>query len=131
MIGVDRPCLTVAHPALGEALASRVMHPPSRGAEPASRRVASLARMQRAARTPILSRVALYRLDDPGTARSGPSLVVALDGWVDAGSAATTAAALIGRGRANVVATFDADRLFDYRARRPTLEIERRAARPS
>lgn len=50
-------------------------------------------------------------------------MLVALDGWVDAGSAATTAAALIA-GDAPAVATFDADRLFDYRARRPTLEIE-------
>ena len=66
--------------------------------------------------------VALYRIDDPGPLNR-PALVVALDGWVDAGSAATTAAALIAEGGI-VVATFDADRLFDYRARRPTLEIE-------
>jgi hypothetical protein len=50
-------------------------------------------------------------------------MVVALDGWVDAGSAATTAAALLAAD-GEVVATFDADRLFDYRARRPTLEIQ-------
>jgi hypothetical protein len=36
--------------------------------------------------------VALYQLDDPGQLIS-PSLIVALDGWVDAGSAATTAPA--------------------------------------
>ncbi|MEA2519144.1 MAG: hypothetical protein QOF49_1224 [Chloroflexota bacterium] len=66
--------------------------------------------------------MALYRLDDPGPL-SEPALIVALDGWVDAGSAATTAAALIAAGGHPVV-TFDADRLFDYRARRPTLEIE-------
>lgn len=66
--------------------------------------------------------MALYRLEDPGVLLR-PALIVALDGWVDAGSAATTAAGLIAAdGR--VVATFDADRLFDYRARRPTLEIE-------
>jgi len=66
--------------------------------------------------------VVLYRLDDPGPLRR-PALIVALDGWVDARSAATTAAGLIATdGRA--VATFDADRIFDYRARRPTLEIE-------
>jgi hypothetical protein len=65
--------------------------------------------------------VALYRLDDPGVLVR-PALIVALDGWVDAGSAATTAATLIAAD-ARVVATFDADRLFDYRARRPTLEI--------
>jgi proteasome assembly chaperone (PAC2) family protein len=65
--------------------------------------------------------VALYRLDDPGRLNK-PSLIVALDGWVDAGASATTAAALIAAGGPPVV-TFDADRLFDYRARRPTLEI--------
>ncbi len=51
-----------------------------------------------------------------------PSMIVALDGWVDAGSAATTAAATLAEG-ARVLATFDADAIFDYRARRPTLEI--------
>ena len=51
-----------------------------------------------------------------------PTVVVALDGWVDAGSAATNAAAILARG-ARVVATFDPDAIFDYRARRPTLEI--------
>ncbi|MBA2382563.1 MAG: PAC2 family protein [Chloroflexi bacterium] len=66
--------------------------------------------------------MALYRLEDPGPLKR-PALIVALDGWVDAGSAATTAAALIAAG-GEVVATFDADRLFDYRARRPTLDIE-------
>ncbi len=65
--------------------------------------------------------MALYQLDDPGPLVS-PSLIVALDGWVDAGSAATTAAALIA-GDGRVVVRFDADRVFDYRARRPTLEI--------
>lgn len=64
----------------------------------------------------------LFQIDDPGTL-TRPALVVALDGWVDAGSAATTAAALISAGGRTVV-TFDADRLFDYRARRPTLEIQ-------
>jgi hypothetical protein len=65
--------------------------------------------------------VALFNLDDPGPL-SSPSLIVALDGWVDAGSAATTAATLIATG-GEVVATFDADRVYDYRARRPTLDI--------
>ena len=66
--------------------------------------------------------VPIYELDDPGPLRQ-PALIVGLDGWVDAGSAATLAAGLIAEGSA-VVATFDADRLFDYRARRPTLDIE-------
>ena len=52
-----------------------------------------------------------------------PTIIVAFDAWVDAGSAATTAlAALIDR-EAPAVATFDVDSLYDYRARRPTLEI--------
>ncbi|MEO5940838.1 MAG: PAC2 family protein [Candidatus Limnocylindrales bacterium] len=66
--------------------------------------------------------MALYRIDDPGPL-DRPALVVALDGWVDAGGAATSAAALMAAG-GMAVATFDADRLFDYRARRPTLDIE-------
>ena len=66
--------------------------------------------------------MALYRIDDLGPFRR-PCLLVGLDGWVDAGSAATTAAGLIAEG-GPAVATFDADRIFDYRARRPTLEIE-------
>ncbi|HEY7522418.1 MAG TPA: PAC2 family protein [Candidatus Limnocylindrales bacterium] len=63
----------------------------------------------------------LYRLDDPGRL-DAPVLVAAFDGWIDAGGASTTAADRIADdGR--VVATFDADRLYDYRARRPTLDI--------
>ena len=51
-----------------------------------------------------------------------PVIVAALDGWVDAGSAATTALAVLAE-RSTVIATFDADALFDYRSRRPALEI--------
>ena len=51
-----------------------------------------------------------------------PVLIAAFDSWVDAGSASTTAAKLLAE-EAPVVATFDPDELFDYRARRPTLEI--------
>lgn len=51
-----------------------------------------------------------------------PSLVAAFDGWVDSGSAATTALGTLVTD-ARVVARFEADRLFDYRARRPTLDI--------
>ena len=67
------------------------------------------------------SRVSLYSLDDPGDLVA-PTVVAAFDGWVDAGSAATTALGHLAEGAA-VVASFDADRLFDYRARRPPLEI--------
>jgi hypothetical protein len=65
--------------------------------------------------------VTLFRLDDSPDLRD-PTLVVALDGWVDAGSAATLAAAELAD-ECPTVATFDGDALFDYRARRPTLEI--------
>lgn len=58
-----------------------------------------------------------------------PTMVVAFDAWVDAGSASTAAAAALIDESAPIVASFDADTLFDYRARRPTLEI--RDGRPS
>jgi hypothetical protein len=69
----------------------------------------------------------LYRVLD-GTVPTEPTVVVAFDGWVDAGSGATTAAATIAAGGV-AVATFDADQLYDYRARRPTLRI--RDGRPA
>lgn len=70
---------------------------------------------------PILRRVSLFRLVDPGDL-AAPTIVAAFDSWVDAGSASSTAAAILADG-ARRVAAFDGDRLFDYRARRPTLEI--------
>jgi proteasome assembly chaperone (PAC2) family protein len=54
---------------------------------------------------------------------SEPSVIVALDAWVDAGSAATSAVQTLIAGDAPTVASFDSDVLYDYRARRPTLEI--------
>jgi hypothetical protein len=63
----------------------------------------------------------LYALADPGNLIA-PTLVAAFDGWVDAGSAATNALEHL-VADAPVVARFDADVLFDYRARRPPLEI--------
>lgn len=65
--------------------------------------------------------MSLYELIDPGPLAS-PIVLVAFDSWVDAGSASTTAADLLADG-AEVIAAFDADSLFDYRARRPTLDI--------
>ena len=63
----------------------------------------------------------LYRIAQRPELES-PTAVVAFDGWVDAGSAATTAGSLLGEG-GEVVATFNNDLLFDYRSRRPVLEI--------
>jgi len=66
--------------------------------------------------------MALYRLTEQ-EGLVNPVVVAAFDGWVDAGSAATAAAKrLAGKGR--IVVEFDGDQLFDYRARRPTLEIQ-------
>ena len=65
--------------------------------------------------------MSLYSVDDPGDLVA-PALVAAFDGWVDAGAAATTALGQLVDDAA-IVATFDSDRLFDYRARRPQLEI--------
>jgi hypothetical protein len=65
--------------------------------------------------------VTLYHLlDHP--ALHDALMVMALDAWVDAGSAATRAAALLGDGAATI-AGIDADGLYDYRSRRPTLRI--------
>jgi hypothetical protein len=64
--------------------------------------------------------VALLRVSD-SSELAGASVVVALDAWVDAGAASTAAAGLLADGP--IVATFDVDTLYDYRARRPTLEI--------
>jgi hypothetical protein len=64
----------------------------------------------------------LYELTDPLPPLDAPVVIAALDGWVDAGSAATNALSIIADS-APAIATFDPDELFDYRSRRPTLEI--------
>ncbi|MES2210783.1 MAG: PAC2 family protein [Chloroflexota bacterium] len=66
--------------------------------------------------------MASYRITDPG-GLTQPVVVVAFDGWVDAGSAATNATKELA-GDGDVVVDFDGDSLFDYRSRRPTLEIQ-------
>jgi PAC2 family protein len=64
----------------------------------------------------------LYTLEGPLPDLDAPVVVAAFDGWVDAGSAATSVLELLGDG-APVVARFDPDQLFDYRSRRPTFTI--------
>src|SRR4051794_3941821 len=71
--------------------------------------------------------MSLYSLAGPGSPGDpgdliAPVLIAAFDGWVDAGSAATSALEQL-LDDAVDVATFDPDALFDYRARRPTLQI--------
>jgi predicted ATP-grasp superfamily ATP-dependent carboligase len=54
-----------------------------------------------------------------------PVLVMALDGWIDAGLGATTAlATLMSSVDVTVVATFDTDTLLDHRSRRPVVHID-------
>lgn len=53
-----------------------------------------------------------------------PVLVLALDGWIDAGMAAQNArAALVEVLDTVTVASFDSDELLDHRARRPTMHL--------
>lgn len=65
--------------------------------------------------------MSLYRLHDHSELIA-PHLVAAFDGWVDAGTAASAAVHALTE-ESELVATFDADALYDYRSRRPTLEI--------
>ncbi len=67
--------------------------------------------------------MSLYQLHEPLPDLVAPIVVAAFDGWVDGGSAATNALAVLADG-ALPVATFEPDDLFDYRSRRPTLEIQ-------
>jgi proteasome assembly chaperone (PAC2) family protein len=54
-----------------------------------------------------------------------PVLILALDGWIDAGlGAANARAALLGGLDPVTVALFDSDQLLDHRARRPTMHLD-------
>lgn len=69
----------------------------------------------------------ILRLDGPlPDDLRDPVLVMALDGWTDAGQGGSLAAHAIGTelGRTTLGA-FDPDQLFDYRDRRPLLDIDR------
>jgi hypothetical protein len=66
--------------------------------------------------------VALLRLHEPPEPLVAPAIVAAFDGWIDAGGASTTAAAHLA-GDAPSIVTFANDRLYDYRSRRPVLDI--------
>lgn len=65
--------------------------------------------------------VALYEFRDPGPLQR-PVLIVALDGWVNAGEAGTEAVKTLAAD-AEEIAVFDSDALFDYRANRPTIDF--------
>jgi hypothetical protein len=64
----------------------------------------------------------LFRLRDDLPTLSAPVLIGAFDGWIDAGGAASGAAEQLAEGT-DTIATGDADALFDYRSRRPVLDV--------
>lgn len=64
----------------------------------------------------------LYRLTEPAEPLASPAIVAAFDGWIDAGGASTAAAEHIA-GDAETLVTFGSDLLYDYRSRRPVLDI--------
>jgi hypothetical protein len=64
----------------------------------------------------------LYRLDDVSEPLATPAILAAFDGWIDAGGASTAAATHLA-GDAEPLVRFDADVLYDYRSRRPVLDI--------
>jgi predicted ATP-grasp superfamily ATP-dependent carboligase len=66
--------------------------------------------------------MALYRLESEPPQLTAPALVAAFDGWIDAAGASTAAAAHVA-GSGDTIATFDGDALFDYRSRRPVLDV--------
>lgn len=67
--------------------------------------------------------MALYELHGQPDLAS-PVLLVVLDGWIDAGGAAAQALeAIVAQSDVELVATFDADALLDFRARRPILHL--------
>lgn len=68
--------------------------------------------------------MALYELIERPELGS-PVLVLALDGWIDAGLGAQTARQqLLDQVDSITVATFDADELLDHRARRPAMVLQ-------
>jgi hypothetical protein len=64
----------------------------------------------------------LYHAAEPAEPLVAPAVVAAFDGWIDAAGASTSAAGTIGDG-GDVVVTFTPDVLYDYRSRRPILDI--------
>jgi len=64
----------------------------------------------------------LYELDPVRPELDGPVLVQALEGFIDAGGARKLASThLLDSLESTVIARFDVDQLFDYRARRPVM----------
>lgn len=64
----------------------------------------------------------LYVLTEPDETLVAPALVAALDGWIDAAGASTAAAERLANG-GTPIASFEGDLLFDFRSRRPVLDV--------
>src|ERR671919_2322960 len=64
----------------------------------------------------------LYRFRDVDEPLESPVILAAFDGWIDAGGASTAAADHIA-GKNEPIVTFASDLLYDYRSRRPVLDI--------
>ncbi len=65
----------------------------------------------------------LYRLENELPVLESAVLVASFDGWVDAAEAASSAVAHLAR-QSRLVASFDPDAVFDYRSRRPVLDVQ-------
>ncbi|HEY0813266.1 MAG TPA: PAC2 family protein [Pseudonocardia sp.] len=73
----------------------------------------------------MLEPAELYEVTEADGPSAGMVLVVALDGFVDAGNAARLAVDALRDGRdVRTVARFDVDQLIDYRSRRPPLRFD-------
>lgn len=66
--------------------------------------------------------MSLLLLRDELPTLRAPVLIGAFDGWIDAGGAASAAATILA-GDAQELAAGDSDALFDYRSRRPVLDV--------
>ncbi len=73
----------------------------------------------------MLEPAELYEVTEAESPAAGTVLIVALDGFVDAGNAARLAVEAMREGHdVRTVARFDIDQLIDYRSRRPPLRFD-------
>jgi hypothetical protein len=70
----------------------------------------------------MLPFVPLHRMVDHPPQIRDAVVIASFDGWVDAAEAASSAVGQIAD-KASLVATFDPDAIFDYRSRRPVLDV--------
>ena len=63
-----------------------------------------------------------YRVSADADDLERPVLLAAFDGWIDAAGASTAAVGQVASDAATLV-EFDPDALFDFRSRRPVLDI--------